>query len=829
MSDDGGEFGARLRASRQLAMLSQEELAQRCGLTARAIGNLERGQVRWPYPQTVRRLADALQLDDAARAEFTEAAGRRLAADTGGAGGGAADGERVVPRQLPAPAREFTGRQDDLTALSGLMRQVDEDTGAPSAVVITVISGTAGVGKTELALRWAHQAAGDFPDGQLYVNLCGYDPDQPLSAAEALAGFLHALGMPGPAIPARVAERAAVYRSLLAGRRMLIVLDNARDTGQLRPLLPGTPACPVIVTSRDALAGLVARDGARRLDVDLLPLDDAARLLRALIGLRSRAEPEALTRLATLCGRLPLALRVAAELAAARPVVSLTTLAGELADARHRLNLLDAGGDERTAVRAVLSWSYRHLNPHSARLFCLLGLHPGQDFDDAAAAALAGVTPQEAAEQARQLARAHLIQPGGAPGRYSMHDLLRGYARELCVAEHGEEQRPALTRLFDHYLNTAVAATRTLFPARFIGQGGTPGAAAPPDTDPAAARAWLDSETGNLSAVIAHMTEHGWPGHATRFAAAIYPYLEVFGWTTEAITICDRCRQAAQSMDDRGAEAAALGNLGYVYLQQGRYQQAARRLQQALPLFRQAGDRGGEALAVGNLAVVERRQGHHQQAADDQRQALALHRQVGDPWGEALALTRLAAVECGQGRLPEAIDHLRRAVSLSGEIGDQIGQAIALTRLGVIECRQGRHKQAERHHRRALALCRQEDDASAESKALTGLAEVMFATGHLAEARVCHTDALRLARQTGDRDQQAHSCHGLAHACLALGQGADGRSHLRAALSLYTALGAPEAEYVRADLNAEETEIGALTQSGRTAQRRPSMSTATMC
>ncbi len=279
---------------------------------------------------------------------------------------------RVVPAQLPADVDVFTGRGLELAELDRLLttttaEQATAAGGGSTAVVISAVSGTAGVGKTALALRWAHRVRGEFPDGQLYVNLRGYDPDQPVSPADALARFLRALGVPGADIPLEVDERAALYRSLLAGRRMLIVLDNASTVEQVRPLLPGTPSVVVVVTSRDSLAGLVAREGGRRLDLDLLPPEDAVVLLGALIGERVAAEPDAAAVLAGQCAWLPLALRVAAELAASRPVTSLAQLVAELADEQRRLELLDAGGDPRTAVRGVFSWSYQHLPVEAAR------------------------------------------------------------------------------------------------------------------------------------------------------------------------------------------------------------------------------------------------------------------------------------------------------------------------------------------------------------------------------------------------------------------------------------------------------------------------------
>jgi DNA-binding SARP family transcriptional activator len=361
----------------------------------------------------------------------------------------------AAPRQLPAAVRHFADRAAELSELSALLDQLGEQT--PGAVVISVIGGTAGVGKTELAVHWAHQVSGRFPGGQLYVNLRGYDPGQPMPATDALAGFLRALGVPGGDIPAAEDERAARYRTLLAGRRMLVVLDNAGSVQQVRPLLPGDPACVTLVTSRDSLAGLVAREGARRLDLDLLPTQHAVGLLRALIGARVDEDPAAAAALAACCSRLPLALRVAAEFAAARPGIPLGELVGELADQRRRLDLLDADGDSRTAVRAVFSWSYRHLDLDSARLFRLAGLHPGPDLDRNAAAALTGTSPERAGQLLDVLARAHLLHPTG-PGRYGLHDLLRGYARELAYAQDtGEDRRAALTRLAGHCAHPVLA------------------------------------------------------------------------------------------------------------------------------------------------------------------------------------------------------------------------------------------------------------------------------------------------------------------------------------------------------------------------------------
>jgi DNA-binding SARP family transcriptional activator len=365
-----------------------------------------------------------------------------------------ARGGSLPPRQLPPTARHFSGRSAELVALR---RITDEPAGAGWPAIIAV-TGAAGVGKTALALRWAHEVAFRFPDGQLHADLRGYDPGSPVPPAEVLARFLRSLGVPGAEIPADQTERAARFRSLLTGQRVLVVLDNARSAEHVRPLLPATPGCAVVVTSRDSLAGLVVRDGAQRLDLDLLPLTDAVHLLRSLIGGRVDADPAAAQTLAVECARLPLALCAAAELAAACPAAPLAELVRQLGDRHQRLDLLDGGGDPRTALRAVFSWSYQHLDSDSARALRLLGLHPGIDIEPHAGAALMGTTVAQARRLLSVLARAHLIRPVG-PARYAMNDLLRVYAAELAVGcDSGRQEATA-------------ASARPLRPCRFGGDG----------------------------------------------------------------------------------------------------------------------------------------------------------------------------------------------------------------------------------------------------------------------------------------------------------------------------------------------------------------------
>jgi DNA-binding SARP family transcriptional activator/tetratricopeptide (TPR) repeat protein len=750
-----------------------------------------------------------------------------------------------VPRELPVDVAAFTGRAAELAKLDELLVTSGGQTGAdPATAVISAVSGTAGVGKTALALHWAHRAAAHFPDGQLYVNLRGYDPGQPVTASDALAGFLRALGVAGQDIPAGEDERAARYRGLLAGRRILVLADNAGAVAQVRSLLPGSPGCVVVVTSRDSLAGLVARDGAQRLDLDLLPHEDAVRLLRVLIGVRAKADPEAVLVLAEQCARLPLALRVAAELAVARPDVPLTELTSELADQQSRLDLLAAGGDPRTAVRSVFSWSYQHLDPGAARAFRLLGLHPGPGFEPYATAALTNTSLEQARRLLDLLARAHLTQPAG-PARYGMHDLLRAYAAEQAATYEGAGQlRAALTRLFDYYLYTAAIATDTLYPAdsHWRPRIPPPATAVPPIAGPADARDWLAANLGTLAAVAVHTAEHGWPRHATGLSATMWRYLDYGGHNPEALVIHSRARLAAQQAGDTAAEAAAEHYLGLIDLHQGRYQQATGHLAEALELFQRSGDRTGQARTLNNLGMASYYLGRNKQASDWCQQALALHRENGDQAGETIVLGNLGLLDLRQGRYQQANGRLQRALSLarktgnrvsesatllilgevslrqgaygrateqlqqtlslSREAGDRNHEASALARLGDVYLRLGSYEQAASHLEQALALAREAGDRDDEADALNGLGEVLFGTGRPGDARARHAAALGLASQIGVKYQQARAHNGMARACDALGDLGQARHHWQQALGLYTQLGAPEADQVRAQLGA---------------------------
>jgi tetratricopeptide (TPR) repeat protein/DNA-binding XRE family transcriptional regulator len=847
MTGEPADFADLLRQLRTQAGLTQEELASAADVGVNTVADLEQRRHQRTHKPTAQRLAGALGLSGQVRDAFIAAARGRTAAATVQAAGAGQDSAVAssagwapapqagvqVPRQLPADVAAFTGRETELAELDFLLPGAGqhEPGGTAGPVVISAVSGTAGVGKTALAVRWAHRVADSFPDGQLYVNLRGYDPDRPVLAAEALAGFLRALGVPDAQIPLEESERAARFRSVVAGRRLLLILDNAGTVEQVRPLLPGSPTVMVVVTSRDSLAGLVARDGAVRLEVDLLPAAEAAALLDSLVGTRAAADPAAVATLAAQCARLPLALRVAAELAVARPHTPLGELSAELAALEGRLALLDAGGDARGAVASVFSWSYRHLPADTARMYRLLGLHPAQDWDTRAAAALAGVQVARARVLLGALARTHLIQPAAGDDRHQMHDLLRAYAASQAADRDSRQaRRAALTRLFDYYLAACAAALDCLAPAEKQHRPAPPpaGPAGPDLTDQAAALAWLEAELATLTAVVAYTAAHGWASHTTRLATTLLSYLAE-NHPLRALTIHTHALDAARASGDRAAQAHALVDLGSTHFHRGDYQQAldcygqaltlahelddrfmlARALgslatvhcalgrygeaikghQQALEVWRDLNDQLGEVINLYNLGLAYQRQGCYQEASSAQQQSLALCRELDDQWGVVYALSALGEVRCHQGQYEQAESYLLQALQVSRPLGAQSLEAVALTRLADVYAQQGRTDEAAAHYQRSLAICRQTGSRDGEADALIGIGQILVATGHVTQAQARLTTALALARQTRDPYQQARALQGLATACHAAGQHDQARQHEQHARDIHAALG----------------------------------------
>jgi len=750
-------------------------------------------------------------------------------------------GPSPVPRQLPAGVPHFVGRAEEIERLGAL---AGEATGVAGTVVISAIDGTAGVGKTALAVHWAHQVAGRFPDGQLYVNLRGFDPSgTPAAPGEAVRGFLAALGVPAERVPAELDAQAGLYRSLLAGKKILIMADNARDEQQVRPMLPASPGCLVLVTSRRRLAGLAAAEGARVITLDVLAEAEASDLLARRLGCgRVAAEPGPAGELIGLCARLPLALTVIAARAQARPGLPLAALAAELHDEQCGLDALDAG-DPATSVKAAFSWSYRQLTPAAAGMFRLLGLAPGADITAHAAASLAGVPLQRARGLLTELTQAHLLTEHVAD-RYTFHDLLRAYAAELAQLHDPQPGRhTALTRLFDYYLAAAATAVDALFPAEKHRRPQVPVPARPaaPVPAPAAARDWLDTERATLVALTAYAGTAGWPAHATRLAAVLFRYLEIGGHFDDAQAIYTHALDAARATGDRGAQADALRGLGSADSWRCRYRQAADHHRQALALFRELGDKPGQARVLNNLGVVSYRQGGYDAAARYYQQALAVYSEVGDRFGQALAMGNLGLILCRQGRLDDAASHNREAAVIYRELGYREGEAEVLSDLGEVLYRQGhyqqaaghlqqaidlgrelgyrqteaagleslarvlqeqgRYQQAADHQRQALDLFRELGNRSGEGRVLNDLGDTMLAAGQPNEALAEYCQALTVASESGNPHQEADAHDGLARICHAADELVQARNHWEQALAIYTDLGVPEASQIRARLD----------------------------
>jgi DNA-binding SARP family transcriptional activator len=673
-------------------------------------------------------------------------------AATAGRRDSAAAQDQVVPRQLPAATRHFAGRGEALKTLAGL---AGEATGDSTAAVIAVIDGTAGIGKTTLALHFAHQVADRFPDGQLYVNLRGFDPaGPPMPPAEAIRLLLDALSMPSARIPAELEAQAGLYRSVLAGKRILVLLDNARDVDQIRPLLPASPSCLVIVTSRSQLTSLVAAEGAFPLTLDVLGEADAHELLARRLGAeRVAGDLPAADELIQLCAGLPLALSIAAARSASQPALSLAALSAELRGAGGRLDALDAG-HAATNVRAVLSWSYQQLNASAGRLFRLLGLHAGPDISATAAARLADLPPDEARRTLGELTRAHLLFEY-APGRFGSHDLLRAYAAELTqTQDSADERRAAIGRMLDHYLHTAASAALLLHPTRrpvtltSAGPGATPEYIA----DVAQALAWFQAERRVLIAAATRAAEAGFDVHAWQIPWAMSRFLDTRGrwheWTiTEQIALA-----AAERLRDSAAQAGALQRLGYANARIGNYDDAYRFLGQALSIHTENGDKAGQAYVHNALAITLNFQGDYEEALGHAEQALDSYTVIGDQSGRALALNSCGWFHTVLGDQPRAISYATQALDLFRKLGNQEGVASALDSLGYAEQAGGRFATATRYFREAAELYREIGSRWGVAEALKHLGESELADGHRAEARTAWEEAYLILDDLGHPD-----------------------------------------------------------------------------
>jgi tetratricopeptide (TPR) repeat protein/transcriptional regulator with XRE-family HTH domain len=770
--------GAWWKQQRLAAGLTQEELAGKSGLSTRAISNLERGRTGKPYPRSMEVLAAALGLPEGAAAEWAT----RLRAGRVPSGPSS-----DALRQLPAAVGHFTGRQAELDALTAVARGADAHVGT---VLISVIDGMAGIGKTALALQWAQTHAEDFPDGQLYLDLRGYTQgQQPRTPDEALNWLLRAVGTPADQIPADGEQAAALYRQRLAGTRTLIMLDNAATEAQVRPLLPGAGSCLVLITSRRRLKGL---DDTRILSLDPLSAPESVELLRAVAGSdRVAADDRLPTRIAELCGHLPLALRIAAALLRHRPTWTLEHLAGLLADRHRRVQTLSDG--ERD-LSALFDLSYRSLpEPHRA-LFRRLGPVPGPDLDSYAAAALLQVDPAAATGLLEDLVDHNLLF-SHAPGRYRLHDLTRAYARTLVATDPAPDRRAALDRLLHYYAHTAhSASTPVVRCARPAPLGPAP-AHAPVLTGPEAARAWLRTERENLEHAAVYAQAGDLHEHAVALIAGLAEILRTDGPYTHALALHQAATETAAHHGRPTAHADALVDLGIMLrligdlagsrdtlaraveihqatggrrggaealIELGRANGLAGDLSaawdahaRALEIYRATGDRHGEADALADLGIMRRATGNPAEAQDALSQAVEIHQAIGDHHGEADALTELGRARALLGDLAGAQSALVRALEFYGATGHHHGEAYALTNLGAVRRLLGDPAGACDILTRALDFYRAIGYRLGEAEALTNLGAVRRELGDPAGAQEAHAWALEIYRTTGHRHDEA--------------------------------------------------------------------------
>jgi len=688
------------------------------------------------------------------------------------------DAGRPVPRQLPAASRSFAGRTGELAALDRIL--------TPGGAV-AVISGAGGLGKTWLAVRWAAGHESRFPDGQLYTDLRGYDPaHEPVPAERAIRGFLGALGVAPASIPPEPDGQTALYRSLTARRRLLVVLDNARDTEHVAPLLPGGSACSVLITSRHELGGLLATHGATALPLRTLDEREARDLLAHKLGAaRLAEEPEAGREILRQCGGLSLALSIVAARVAAQPGRRLSALAAELRESR--LDALDTG-ELSASLRAVFDASYRSLDPGSAAAFRLLGLVPGSDTDRAAATALLGN-----ARPLRVLCAANLVEEN-PPGRFRMHDLVKLYAAELVATTDEPGTRlAAWTRLFDHYLGRASAAMDRLSPHEPYLRPPAPGPQAP-FADDHAARAWLDAERDALFALATHAPE-ALAGHVVRLSATLWRYLYFAALYHEALALHTTALALARpGTPERGFAGQAVG---IALIRLGRYDEAAGHLEQALSLALEQGNDVLESMVRNGFATIDDMRGRRTAAREHLELALAAARRTGHALLEGITLCNIGEHHHWCGDHHTAVDHLQRSGRIALDLGSGGLGGPVLAALGSAYAGLGQHAEADGHFRRALDFARTGRNTNLEISTLNDFAATKTGT----EAIELHEEALALARRTGHLYERARAHFGLGATHRAAGNHAEARPHLEAALAAYTELRTPEADDVRALLD----------------------------
>ncbi|WP_181771347.1 ATP-binding protein [Amycolatopsis pittospori] len=657
-------------------------------------------------------------------------------------------GSPLIPHQLPAVTATFIGREAELAKLSSFADRGRD--GQPIAVAI--VAGAPGVGKTALAVQWAHRQRERFPHGDLYCDLHGYAPGPPTTPHEALAGFLTALEVPGKMIPRSLEAKSALFRSLVNDRRFVIVLDNVTSPDEVRALLPSTSGCFVMVTSRSSLSGLVVRNGAHRITLDMLTPAESEALLRKVIGPeRADAEPGAIAELAGLCGHLPLALRIAAERVAAHPYLRLADLLGELTSEARTLDALETGDDEMSALRPVFSWSYRALDPETARVFRVLGLHPGPTISVAAATVLTGSPPSDVRRRLDNLTGGCLLFEVDRD-RFRFHDLLRVYAKECVDAEETPDEREnAPKRLLEWYLACADSADRVLTPMRRR----TPLGVTVERSDLLEfssygdALGWCEAEQATLVASVHAALAADWPEIACRLPLALWAFFTLRKPWAEWIATYKAGVEAARRCADPFSEASLLAGLGIAHRDLCRFEEALRYLGSALAIRRRIGDAWGQGQALISLGIAYHEQREFVEALDYHGEALAVFQELDDEWGVAQTLHFLGLTNHELGRFDKAYENLQEALDIRHRIGYRYGEAETLVGLALVFQKIDRSGESHGHLDRALEIRREMGDRYGEAAALDHLGQLWEATGEAGPARECWGDALKIFNELG--------------------------------------------------------------------------------
>ena len=839
-------FAGLLRRLRTGARLTQEELAEAAGVSPRSVSDLERGINRTARKDTALLLADALSLTGQVRVLFVAAArGRAPAADVLAAGGGPAEGggsAAAATRTLPRDIGSFTGREAELSRLLAALSGAAGDGGLAG---IYAIDGMAGVGKTTLAVHVAHRLAGRFPDGQFFVPLHAHTAgQQPVDPADALASLLLTAGVAAQHIPPDLEARAALWRDQVAGKNILLLLDDAAGHEQVRPLLPGIAGSLVLITSRRRLTAL---EDTTVLSIDTLNPADAAALLSRLADRPDLGQDaDATAEIARLCGYLPLAIGMLGRQLKHHPARGAPEVAADLASARDRLAVMRA---ENLSVAAAFDLSYRDLTADQRRLFRRLGLVPGPDIDAYAAAALDETDVETARGRLDELYDHHLISEPAA-GRYLLHDLLRQYSRAL--AAQGEPADAGAARLVNYYAHVAAAASKYI--ATWTTAGDRPPPGDPPGSAPKIASAdeaaaWLDAQRPNLHAAVGFAAE-AMPRYAVAIATAMGGFLRSRGHWDRAARQYQTALSAAHRAGDRPGQAGTLDELGLLQQLRGDYPAATATLAQAAALYRDLGDQPGQAHALNHLGLVHQDTGDYQAAAASHRQALALARAAGDPLAEAVSLTDLGQVQqltgdypaavashrqalamfrslgsrfdeadalCqlgfaarAMGDYPAAASYLQQGLEQFRDLGDRLGQAWALHGLGHLQRATGDYQAASASFSQVLRLYQDLGSRHGVTKVLNSLGGLSLATSAAEEARRYHGQALAIAREIGTHSEEADALAGIGLSFLP-GRPAEAAAPLRGALAIYQRIGSPDAQRIEDTLARHGLEAQHLT------------------